>query len=125
MRCVVIKKSFQKTVRWRKENVEGFQSLHFYWSFSSDTMVMKGLIRFDKTNIQNSSRELLCVRFDLCTPPYSLRFFKVLKVDVRQELTFEDVLLMNLCTLYLHACQVRVTVGDSGLCCTCLTYFES
>ena len=23
----------------------------------------------------------------------------------------------DLCTLYLHACQVRVTVGDSGLCC--------
>ena len=27
------------------------------------------------------------------------------------------------CTLYLHACQVRVTVGDSGLCCcTRVTY---
>ena len=23
----------------------------------------------------------------------------------------------SLCTLHLHACQVRVTVGDSGLCC--------
>ena len=23
------------------------------------------------------------------------------------------------CTLYLHACQMRVTVGDSGLCCSC------
>ena len=30
----------------------------------------------------------------------------------------------SLRTLYLHACQVRVTVGDSGLCCTCVTYFE-
>ena len=30
----------------------------------------------------------------------------------------------NLCTLYLHACQVRVTVGDSGLHCTCGAYFE-
>ena len=37
----------------------------------------------------------------------------------------------SLCTLYLHACQVRVTVADSGLCCctlllccTCVTYFE-
>ena len=30
----------------------------------------------------------------------------------------------SLCTLYLHTCQVRVTVGDSGLCCTCVTYFE-
>ena len=27
------------------------------------------------------------------------------------------------CTLYLLACQVRVTVGDSGLCC-CDTYFQ-
>ena len=23
----------------------------------------------------------------------------------------------SLCTLYLHACYVRVTIGDSGLCC--------
>ena len=30
----------------------------------------------------------------------------------------------SLSTLYLHACQVRVAVGDSGLCCTCVTYFE-
>ena len=31
----------------------------------------------------------------------------------------------SFCTLYLHACQVRVTVGDSGLCCcACVTYFE-
>ena len=31
----------------------------------------------------------------------------------------------SLCTLNLHACQVRVTVGDSSLCCcTCVTYFE-
>ena len=27
--------------------------------------------------------------------------------------------------MYLHACQVRVTGGDSGLrCCVCVTYFE-
>ena len=33
--------------------------------------------------------------------------------------------LVEFITLYLHACQVRVTVGDSGLCCcTCVTYFE-
>ena len=30
----------------------------------------------------------------------------------------------SLRTLYLHACQVRVTVGDTGLCCTSVTYFE-
>ena len=31
----------------------------------------------------------------------------------------------SLCTFYLHACQVRVTVGESGLCCfTCVTSFE-
>ena len=31
----------------------------------------------------------------------------------------------SLCTLYLHACQVRVAVGDSGLCsCACVTSFE-
>ena len=25
---------------------------------------------------------------------------------------------------YLYACQARVTVGNLGLCCTCVTYFE-
>ena len=30
----------------------------------------------------------------------------------------------SLCTLYLHVCQVRVAVGDSGLCCACVTSFE-
>ena len=31
----------------------------------------------------------------------------------------------SLCPLYLYACQMRVTVGDSGFCCcTCITYFE-
>ena len=31
----------------------------------------------------------------------------------------------ELCPLYLQACQVGVTVGDSGLCCcTCVMYFE-
>ena len=32
---------------------------------------------------------------------------------------------MSLCTLCLHACQVRFTEGDSGICCcTCVEYFE-
>ena len=36
---------------------------------------------------------------------------------------FEDVPLVDF--MYLLACQVRVTVGDSGLCyCTCVTCFE-
>ena len=30
----------------------------------------------------------------------------------------------SLWTFHLHACQVRVTVGNSGLCCPCVTYFE-
>ena len=31
----------------------------------------------------------------------------------------------SLYTLYLHACQVRVTLGDSGLCCcACATSVE-
>ena len=32
---------------------------------------------------------------------------------------------LSSCALYLHACQLRVTVGNSGLCCcTCVTYVE-
>ena len=31
----------------------------------------------------------------------------------------------SLCTLYVPICRVRVTIGDSGLCCcTCVTWFE-
>ena len=30
----------------------------------------------------------------------------------------------SLCTVYLHACHLRVTVGNSGLhCCTCVTFY--
>ena len=43
----------------------------------------------------------------------------------RVESIHKDVRLVELCTLYLHTCQVRVTVGDSGLCCcTCVAYSE-
>ena len=43
----------------------------------------------------------------------------------RVESIHKDVHLVELCTLYLHKCQVRVTVGDSGLCCcTCVAYSE-
>ena len=36
-----------------------------------------------------------------------------------------EALLVCLCTLYLLACQVRVTVGDSGAsCCACVVSFE-
>ena len=40
--------------------------------------------------------------------------------------TFEDMYLWwSWCTLYLHACQVRATEGDSGLCCcACVTTFK-
>ena len=42
-------------------------------------------------------------------------------VCMRMRIT-EDVPLVDLCTLYLHTCQVRITVGDSGLCCSvCVT----
>ena len=26
--------------------------------------------------------------------------------------------------VHSHMCQVRVTIGDLGLCCTCVTYFQ-
>ena len=41
---------------------------------------------------------------------------------------YEDMrmyLYWSLWTMYWHACQMTVTVGDSGLCCTCVAYFES
>ena len=43
--------------------------------------------------------------------------------------TFEDTYMFlwwSLCTLYkLHACQVRVTIGNSDICCcTCVTSFK-
>ena len=40
---------------------------------------------------------------------------------------FKDVSFLSVswCTLYLHACQVRVAIGDSGLCCCVrVTSFE-
>ena len=43
----------------------------------------------------------------------------------RSEKIFRMYLWWSLCTLYSHACQVRVTVGNSGLCCcACVTSFQ-
>ena len=40
-------------------------------------------------------------------------------------LNLEDVPQAELCTLHLQACQVRVTAGNSGLCCCIyVMYFE-
>ena len=45
-----------------------------------------------------------------------------INVQVKFPCHFEDVPLVEF--MYL-ACQVRVTVGESGLCCcTCVIYFE-
>ena len=50
----------------------------------------------------------------LLRAPWAAKIFLIGKAYLR----------WSLCILYLHACQVIVTVGDSGLCCTCVTYFE-
>ena len=42
-------------------------------------------------------------------------------MQVRIDAT-EDIPLVEF--MYLHTCHVRVTVGDSGLWCTCVTYFK-
>ena len=49
----------------------------------------------------------------------------IIYLTVRLSVCYETNELMELCTLYLRACQVKVAVGDSGLCCcTCVTYLE-
>ena len=45
--------------------------------------------------------------------------------NTRAEPAHKDVPLVELMDLRLHACQVRVAVGDSGLCCCiCVTRSE-
>ena len=62
-------------------------------------------------NIRNISNKV-----DYCGLKQNLNTQKVQKnVDFNR--TTRMYLGWNLCTLYLHACQVRVTVGDLGLCC--------
>ena len=74
--------------------------------------------------------QLLDKKFGVC---YSTRFKDEFGCRVLDLLEWFDDLIKqllrmhlwwSLCTLYLHAYQVRVTVGDSGLCCTCVAYFE-
>ena len=50
--------------------------------------------------------------------------YKVHEVHQRHKLHQRYICLWwSLCALYLHACQVRVTVGDLGLCCyTCYVF---
>ena len=38
-------------------------------------------------------------------------------IDIKRHVCLRTHLWWSLCTLYLLACQVRVTAGDSGLCC--------
>ena len=44
MLCISIKNYFTCQCETEGRNCYGFQILHFYWSFSSDTMAVKGLI---------------------------------------------------------------------------------
>ena len=44
--------------------------------------------------------------------------------DVTHPQTATSRLRLSLCTLCLYACQVRITVGDSGPCSACVTSFE-
>ena len=61
--------------------------------------------------------------------PFSLSLISLaVSVDVKHHVYLLNPFLRmyfwwSLCTLYLHACQVRVTIGDSGLCCcTCFVF---
>ena len=54
----------------------------------------------------------------------SIRYFTTLSAGYKFKCTCltygiscNRMYLWCLCTLYLHGCQVRFTVGDSGLCC--------
>ena len=73
-------------------------------------------------DIQSSRRQLTAVvRFCWRPSPNALRY-GIYATGGHPFLRM--YLWWSLCTLYLHACQVRVTVGNSGLCCgTYVTYF--
>ena len=49
------------------------------------------------------------------------RIGRILPEHVKRSLLHPEYSL-SLCTLYLHVRLVRVTVGDSGLCCTCYVF---
>ena len=75
----------------------------------------------------------LCVSGAVNTQGFVWKFFYALYINFHSfihkykvhKLHHRMYLRWSLCSLYLHACQVRVTVGDSGLCCcTCVTYFQ-
>ena len=76
-------------------------------------------------NTQGSSLALAILVQRYLSPGKRVNTLYINKVHIY--LVFTRMLggLPYLCTLYLHACQVRVAVGDSGFCCcTCVTYFE-
>ena len=50
---------------------------------------------------------------------------KLISARHTKQKTMKMYVWWSLCTLYLIACQVEVTVGDSGLCCcVCVTSFQ-
>ena len=72
------------------------------------------------SEISNTSYLRIYLRWSLFTCIYTVPLVEFMY------LVFTLYLWSSVGTLYLHACQVRVTVGDSrsGLCCTCVAYFE-
>ena len=93
-------------------------AIHFHHHFNSaKTMKMKPNVN------ENFSIEMLRVKFRwifIFTSPMGYSYSKRnLHKNLRMYLYW------TLCTLHLHARQLRVTVVDSGLCCcTCVTYFK-
>ena len=71
----------------------------------------------DHKNFRGFYFHKLCIR-----PP---RFSVVSLSQTVHQTKIRMCVWWSLCTLHLQACQVRVTVGHSGLCCcTSATYFE-
>ena len=72
-----------------------------------DASNTRELISAQQTSHKDSNKDLSCLRVYNYKPHQRYMYM---------------YLWWSLCTLYLHACQVRVTVGNSSLCrCTCVT----
>jgi len=56
---------------------------------------------------------------------HAYNYLQIVKYLFEDGVMYSGGVYVPLCTLYLHVCQVRVTVGDLGLCyCACLTSFD-
>ena len=98
------KKSFHRPVRKKEnKNALGFETSHFYWSFSSDIMAVKGLNTFTACQMKttNKSAKFEIGRLVLFSIGMQMDFNKTHSILIRFVTGPENILFAGVCVHFL------------------------